>query len=320
MLSNNLGQSVVEWDTVPNAVYYDVEQEPGLGSDELTRYRVRNTSLTIGGLTPRTIYAIKVRAIGSSTSMTSDWSERIYTYPTHEPIPVISRQLGTYDEISTSGNLDTIRIAGYQQQIYKGYPAAIIGNYIYIICTTTLTPSTNEANIIREITKGAEIWKSATNVVTITKDNSDCTADELIIDKAQRSTANNIIRFADSAETIQACVLGQSTTAPPACVNHFPNPLQSHSGVINITHIFILEDAGTANRTMSRNAIFTNNNISITSNCSYLFQLTMHEVGHAFGLGDLKARGESVMSNSLYDLCDPTALDVVAIRAIYQSR
>ena len=54
----------------------------------------------------------------------------------------------------------------------------------------------------------------------------------------------------------------------------------------------------------------------------------IHSVGHAFGLGDTSATSTSgryglwptVMSDSYEANCEPTALDIAAIKAIYQSR
>ena len=70
------------------------------------------------------------------------------------------------------------------------------------------------------------------------------------------------------------------------------------------------------------------NNLSTTVQCTMAFVVAMHEVGHAFGLGDTRTLSTSdsygewptVMSNSMDDNCEPTALDIAAMKAIYQSR
>ena len=61
--------------------------------------------------------------------------------------------------------------------------------------------------------------------------------------------------------------------------------------------------------------------------CTEVFVLAMHEAGHALGLGDTTSadptsygKWPSVMSQSVYSNCEPTALDVAALKAVYQSR
>ena len=61
--------------------------------------------------------------------------------------------------------------------------------------------------------------------------------------------------------------------------------------------------------------------------CTNAYVTAMHEAGHAFGLGDTESPMDghygfwpTVMSQSLYSNCEPTALDIATIKAIYQSR
>ena len=61
--------------------------------------------------------------------------------------------------------------------------------------------------------------------------------------------------------------------------------------------------------------------------CTDAYVTAMHEAGHAFGLGDTESPMEghygywpTVMSQSVYSNCEPTALDIATIKAIYQSR
>ena len=57
--------------------------------------------------------------------------------------------------------------------------------------------------------------------------------------------------------------------------------------------------------------------------CSKLFKLIMHEAGHVFGLDHPKSgyTGRAVMLPGYADaFCALTEYDVVAIKAIYQSR
>ena len=58
------------------------------------------------------------------------------------------------------------------------------------------------------------------------------------------------------------------------------------------------------------------------------YVVAMHEVGHALWLFDTQSTPTSssyglwpsAMSSSMYDNCEPTALNIAAIKAIYQSR
>jgi len=52
--------------------------------------------------------------------------------------------------------------------------------------------------------------------------------------------------------------------------------------------------------------------------CTRLFQVAMHEAGHALGLDD-HTNSASLMSSSA-PYCFPTDYDILAIKAIYQSR
>lgn len=52
--------------------------------------------------------------------------------------------------------------------------------------------------------------------------------------------------------------------------------------------------------------------------CTSLFPVAMHEAGHAFGLYDHNDTNSLMSSSEPY--CFPTAHDVVAVKAIYQSR
>lgn len=93
----------------------------------------------------------------------------------------------------------------------------------------------------------------------------------------------------------------------------------------DITHIFIYETAGTTTYTTDYPVTYDTGPTSAghttgSAQCSVLFQLIMHEIGHAFGLGDRDVGRFSVMSSYMFKFCEPTPLDIVAIKAIYQSR
>ena len=308
------------------ATSYDIKQRPGLGTDRQTIYRVSDTILTIGNLTPQTLYSLQIRAVKSSSSLTSSWSDKIYTYPTREPLPSTSRQVDTYETIELYNGRRDVLIAGYRRNVPEGASTDVPGYYSYRICSSTLIPESNRANIIQEIDEAAEIWESATGILIATRSQNHCTSEELITKEEERLIENNIIRFTARDPTISLCGTFDDGRPISGCVFHHPNPLKSSDGEINITHIVIYETAGTTTYTTDYPVTYDTGPTSaghttVSAQCSVLFQLMMHEIGHGFGLGDRDdARMFSVMSQNMYKFCEPTPLDIVAIKAIYQSR
>ena len=54
------------------------------------------------------------------------------------------------------------------------------------------------------------------------------------------------------------------------------------------------------------------------TNCSEPHRVAVHEGGHAFGFdADHSTLAGSIMNDG--DVCDPSAYDIVAIKALYQS-
>lgn len=307
------------------ATSYDIKQKPGRGTDSESIYRVNDTSLTIGNLTPRTLYSLQIRAVKSSGSLTSSWSDKIYTYPTREPLPSTSRQVSTYEIIELYNGRRDVLIAGYQRYVPEGASTDVPGYYSYRICSSTLIPESNRANIIQEIDKAAEIWESVTGILTATNSETDCTSEELIINEDLRLIENNIIRFTTPSDTKGLCGVSKNGEIYPGCVYHYPNPLESSNGAIDETHIFIYDISGTNSYITDRTVAYDTGPTSaghtiISAKCSTLFQMMVHEIGHAFGLGDRDIGKFSVMSSNMYKFCEPTPLDIVAIKAIYQSR
>ena len=75
-----------------------------------------------------------------------------------------------------------------------------------------------------------------------------------------------------------------------------------------ITKMYITDSAGTTERPLTG------------GKCSVLFQLAMREAGHAYGLHDASRLRRDLVMGALYDHCTPSAKDIVALKAIYQSR
>ena len=169
--------------------------------------------------------------------------------------------------------------------------------YQYTICTNTLGATDGmtalsdaaRTNWIDQVEGGIRAWATATGrMVRATYHSKRCTD--------QTSTVERV----NAAEMQMRCRL-RDAASPVGCAQNGPDT----TGRIPYTAISLLDS------------------LSDESNgsCTQLFQVAMHEAGHAYGLGhhDGREGGKSVMySHKPY--CAPTATDIVAIKAVYQSR
>ncbi len=172
-------------------------------------------------------------------------------------------------------------------------------SYNYILCTNQSPDTVNNYPGAPDqwrsiITKAAATWGNSTNEVsTKATDIKECQDKEL--DPTQ---AANIVRIMDDGEVVGVC----NRLGATACAISWG----SSAGEVDDTFIAIYASAGLTNDGKL---------------CSELFRITMHEIGHAFGLAHPNSHpDESVMNMPDDRLCSPTAYDVVATKAIYQSR
>lgn len=294
------GHSLVSWKAVSGANRYKVRY---LLPVLVTGLRVwiessivNSTSVRLTGLGLDKFHELRVQALGNSIQ--SKWSKPIYTYPTHDP--------------ATKGTVvGILTIAGYRNTpVFVGniISGNIIGDYSYVLCTNieddpltvdideSRTITSSEQDIIKE---GVGIWKSDTGMVTYDQTSKSCSGSELETELKDRPY-KNFIRMINDSELRLMC-------GSVACIDH----KQIVNDEFRISQIFIKHNASTADPD--------------GIGCSELYQLSMHEAGHAYGLADYQHGDESytiaptVMSNALYDNCEPTEYDIVAIKAIYQS-
>lgn len=172
-------------------------------------------------------------------------------------------------------------------------------SYNYTLCTNKAPAQTvvpKNISLWRTIIKEAATkWSSVADQITISvKKEGICTGDELAL------------RIPYNAVHIVKREHMERLTCSPIAIG-CARPWKGLFGQVNNTRIAIYEEVGLSNDGKS---------------CSELSRITIHEVGHAFGLlhADKSGADESVMNMPSDHLCLPTPYDVVAIMAIYQSR
>ena len=216
------------------------------------------------------------------------WSPAVvFTYPTFKPLP----RHKTAISINRFKEVAEISIAGYRAGVDGLGP---IGDYTYHLCPDTLSStSTIYDDQKAQIEAGIAIWADTVGFVTYEQREVTPCSDRI----------DNTVALRDPGGMHKYC----DNRRGSACVMHEPKPEDVAGGAIETTSIHIAVAADTAERTAGG------------EDCSELFQLAMHEAGHVYGLGDASRSRSDIVMGGLWGRCSPSANDVVALKAIYQS-
>lgn len=259
---------------------------------------VTSTSITISDLQEETPYPIRLRAKNNTGA--SEWSGILYAYPTKTTV-------------GPGSIVRTIEIRGYLDLVPVGSssdnPPA--GDFTYILCGNTLpsddiaTKEENERNITAtQIMKGVEEWSSKTGVSSDGTVET-CSSDELELAAIELGSINKIQLSSPGAIWMNCNTRYR--------MGYTLNGCRSANGANPATraHIFL-------NNTLDIREI-----MGVSSDkCSQMFQISMHESGHVYGLRH-STSGDTTMRqlyNNHRHICSLTLSDVIAITRIYQSR
>ena len=230
----------------------------------------------------KNLYRIRVQA--KLDSFVSEESF-VYVYPTRAALSVNS----------------TVASLGFE-----GYwPTA---NYSYHFCRDTIPNS--GAKWETEIRKGLAVWQTVTGkLVTVSHTSTDCDTDgDGDVDKDD-TTANRIRIVSRSAIEMTCDELAQSANLTVGCADKDWKKDRFGTLTDQITDVEIL---------FSDILTYT----WPGSQCTALYQIAIHEGGHAFGFdGDHTIFPALIMYGvPSKKLCHPHGYDIVAIKALYQSR
>ena len=303
---------------LPRDPLNDEEQPVTLSASSLTH--------TLTSLRLYRLYRIEVRAVYTAPPRVdtggviipqpeklSEW-RHAYTYPTHDPSPITSGEL-----------VGVIPIAGFRPAD-PGVTYSAIGQYRFVQCTDWhLLPAwprpirvAERDRLFHQVRLGLGTWGGAyDNIEVLYNTPRDCSVqevdeigDQVADDETDGEVHLNVVIFAaGGTEMEEHC--DQRHVA--GCAYRWPDTAGSTE--IRSTKIVL-----------NKNLEYVKN--QLTAPCTRAYAVAMHELGHAFGLNDTSTTstnnsyGEwpTVMSNSAYSNCEPTALDVAAMKAIYQSR
>ena len=277
-LSDNKGQSEAEWSSVRYASSYELRYCTGDPCKWSKLISTTGTSTVIPDLMIRDytadediLYHIQVRAVNISD--TSDWSDVIYTFPTHQP--------------AMKG--DTVGIV----PILGFLPSA---KYKFTICDNasfTIADSWAE-----QVSNGMETWESATGRMVRVNHKPDGICNDDSTNTVERVTKAQIeSSMWCNKSGVDGCGRISLSTSVIGKIVRVENALLSTLAEVH--------RMPTGEKETGRM-------------CTRLFQVAMHEAGHALGLDDHTNSASLMYSSEPY--CFPTAYDIVAIKAIYQSR
>lgn len=303
------GQSLIEWQAVTRATRYKILYKP-LPAPPDYSYReltvpASRTSTTVRGIIVEDLYELKVEAYRGNTLIGR--SNTILVFATDDAFEI--RTIEPLREVAG------ISIAGYLHDIEVHGP---IGYFSYVLCDSTLLPDNLDTDINeleearKQIEEGIKTWGYDTdNMVSYSQeleselkkdDYNPCDEYKEALLTEDEEDDEDIFRFIfaqDKRAIIRKCLKDTSL----GCAL---NPTVQTGEFRGRRH---------------KNRIFIWDELSVTNPaCSDMLRVVTHEAGHIYGLKHAKAGINSFMSNELTSLCDITNRDVVAIKAIYQSR
>ena len=312
------GQALIKWEAVTGATKYKIlygRHKVSVRPGEVV-IPATATSITITGLQLTKLYDIVLIAYKGTKRLAQ--SDTINTYPTSTGA-VAGDKVGSMPIVAYRKENNRYGYYSYKlcRNIVKASPNDLPRTVVNVptLTTTTSTTSTSTTTTttqvitrtqINQIEAGVNAWATATNSTYYHQLTTKCEGNELLRNRENRAKVN-LIRILIESDKDKFC-----TKNSGACIDHF-DPINGEVGIpdngeLSVSQIFISELAKTSNQHLG---------------CSELHQLTLHEAGHAYGLHHPGENDLSVMSaRTLYNngLCDPTELDIVAIKAIYQSR
>ena len=280
---------------------------------------------TLTSLTLYTLYRVDVRAVYTAPPRVgpggeivprpdklSEW-RHAYTYSTHDPIPSTDRDI-----------VGVIPIVGFRPAD-PGATNTTIGQYRFLQCTNAdrlpagASSGTERDKLFRQVRLGFATWAAAYDDIDVRYITPrDCTTQELgdletkvLADEAAGRLHYNVVIFAATGtELAMQCTLDNVA----GCAPRWPDT--AGPTAIRSTKIVLNKDLDYVN------------DLQDDVPCTMAYVIAMHEVGHAFGLGDTRSLRipdryglwPTVMSDSMDSNCEPTALDIAAMKAIYQSR
>ena len=255
----------------------------------------------LGGLTEKTLYRVEAQSV---KTVASDWSDFVLVFPTDSA-------LGRNTHVATAP------FHGYQAKNAQGSH-----EFRYILCQNSipagLTMTASDMKNAVDEWEDTVIWdRGGVNIIT-TSNYPLPAGDSCSSGAIPREMGRFEVRFVTDGEIKGACYPLPWVKAPHAC-------WRSHSwrnigvGLIEKGSVLLNADRGAAYWNTDRG-----------SGCAFLKEMLVHEVGHAFGIGN----GENILKLNRHPInttlsimsyantgsyCEPQAYDIVAVTALYQS-